>query len=117
MFFRHEHIVVDLFSIFQRGYLGWILSIIFLTISAYCLWIVADKTWFYAMRALEDGDTYEYILMPSFLSSGKEEFAPRFVVETFIALSLYFTSLLIVIRLLIVIFKPGLNAEASVGTE
>ena len=117
MFFRHEHIVVDLFSIFQRGYLGWILSIVFLTISAYCIWIVADKTMFYAMRSLEDGDTYEYILMPGFLSSSGEEFAPRFVVETFIALSLFFTSLLIALRLLIVVLKPGLNAEASVGVE
>ena len=108
---------VDLFSIFQRGYLGWILSIIFLTISAYSLWIVADKTMFYAMRSLEDGDTYEYILMPSFVSYGTNEFAPRFIVDTFIALSLYFTSFLIALRLLIVVLKPGLNAEDSVGVE
>ena len=114
MFFRHEHIVVDLFPIFQRGYLGWILSIIFLAISAYCLWIIADKTMFYAMRSLEDGDTYEYILMPSFLSSGNSEFAPRFVVETFISISLFFTSLLIGLRLLIVLLNPGSNVEASV---
>ena len=117
MFFRHEHIVVDLFSVFQKGYLGWILSIIFLAISAYSLWIVADKTMFYAMRSLEDGDTYEYILIPSFLSYGTSDVAPRFIVETFIALSLYFTSFLIVLRLLIVVLKPGLNAEDSVGAE
>ena len=117
MFFRHEHIVVDLFPIFQRGYLGWFLSIIFLAISAYSLWIVADKTMFYAMRSLEDGDTYEYILMPEFLSADHGEFAPRFVVETFIALSLFFTSLLIGLRLLIVMFRPGTNAESSVGVE
>jgi TRAP-type C4-dicarboxylate transport system permease small subunit len=113
MFFRHEHIVVDLFPIFQRGYVGWVLSIIFLTISAYSLWIVADKTMFYAMRSLEDGDTYEYILMPSFFSDGSSEFAPRFIIETFIALSLFFTSLLIGLRLLIVLSKPGSNAEAG----
>jgi TRAP-type C4-dicarboxylate transport system permease small subunit len=114
MFFRHEHIVVDLFPVFQKGYLGWILSIIFLTVSAYSLWIVADKTMFYAMRSLEDGDTYEYILMPSFISYGTSNFAPRFVVETFIALSLFFTSLLIGLRLLLVVLKPGLSAEATV---
>jgi hypothetical protein len=114
MFFRHEHIVVDLFPIFQKGYLGWALSMIFLTVSAYSLWIVADKTMFYAMRSLEDGDTYEYILMPSFISYGSSEFAPRFVVETFIALSLFFTSLLIGLRLLLVALKPGLSAEETV---
>jgi len=111
MFFRNEHIVVDLFPVFQKGYLGWILSIFFLAISAYCLWIVADKTMFYAMRSLEDGDTYEYILIPSFLSSGTGEFAPRFVVETFIAISLFFTSFLISLRLLILASRPGTSAE------
>ena len=111
MFFRNEHIVVDLFLVFQKGYLGWILSIFFLAISAYCLWVVADKTMFYAMRSLEDGDTYEYILKPSFLSSGAGEFAPRFIVETFIAISLFFTSFLISLRLLILASRPGTSAE------
>ena len=111
MFFRNEHIVVDLFLVFQKGYLGWILSIFFLAISAYCLWVVADKTMFYAMRSLEDGDTYEYILIPSFLSSGAGEFAPRFIVETFIAISLFFTSFLISLRLLILASRPGTSAE------
>jgi hypothetical protein len=55
--------------------------------------------------------------MPSFLSSGNSEFAPRFVVETFISISLFFTSLLIGLRLLIVTLKPGCNAESSVGAE
>ena len=51
LFFRNEHIVVDLFPVFQRGYLGWILSLVFLGIAAYCLWIIADKTMFYANRS------------------------------------------------------------------
>ena len=117
MFFKNEHIIVDLFPWFKRGYLGWFLGLVFLAIGGYSLWIIGDKTFSLAMRSLEDGDTYEYILIPGFLSSGGEEFAPRFVVETFIALSLFFTSLLIALRLLIVILKPGLNAEASVGAE
>ena len=113
MFFQNEHIVVDLFPVFQKGYLGWVLSIVFLAISAYCLWIVADKTMFYAMRSLEDGDTYEYILMPAFLSSQTEINAPRFIIETFIAISLFLTSFLISLRLLIVASKPGSSAHFS----
>jgi TRAP-type C4-dicarboxylate transport system permease small subunit len=117
MFFRHDHIVVDLFPIFQRGNLGRFLSIIFLAITAYCLWAVADKVWFYAMRSLEDNDTYEYILKPKFLQSEFEQQAPKFIVDTFIALSLYLVSFLTVLRLLLVIVKPGTNAETSVGLE
>jgi TRAP-type C4-dicarboxylate transport system permease small subunit len=113
MFFKNEHIIVDLFPIFQKGYLGWILSMIFLAISAYCLWIIADKTMFYANRSLEDGDVYEYILMPAFLSDGKSQFAPKFIIETFMGISLYFTSFLICLRLALVASKPGSSAEFS----
>ncbi|MGB0635733.1 MAG: TRAP transporter small permease [Paracoccaceae bacterium] len=113
MFFRHDHIVVDLFPIFQRGYVGWVLSIIFLSISAYCLWIIADKTMFYANRSFEDGDTYEYILKPSFITFGDSKFAPRFIVETFIAISLFFTSFLIFLRLILVLLKPGSSPEIN----
>ena len=113
MFFRHDHIVVDLFPIFQRGYVGWVLSIIFLSISAYCLWIIADKTMFYANRSFEDGDTYEYILKPSFITFGDSKFAPRFIVETFIAISLFFTSFLIFLRLILLLSKPGSSPEIN----
>ena len=37
LFFRNEHIVVDLFPVFQRGYLGWILSLVFLVWFIWCL--------------------------------------------------------------------------------
>ena len=113
MFFRHDHIVVDLFPIFQRGYVGWVLSIIFLSISAYCLWIIADKTMFYANRSFEDGDTYEYILKPSFITFGDSKFAPRFIIETFIAISLFFTSFLIFLRLILLLSRPGSSPEIN----
>ena len=117
MFFRHDHIVVDLFPIFQGGRLGRFLSILFLVITTYCLWIVADKVWFYAMRSLEDKDTYEYIFKPKFLQSEYNRHAPKFIVDTLMALSLYLVSVLAGLRLLLVIFKPGTTAETSVGVK
>ena len=35
MFFKNEHIIVDLFPIFKRGYIGWLLGLLFLAIGGY----------------------------------------------------------------------------------
>ena len=112
MFFKNEHIIVDLFPVFKKGYLGWILGLIFLAIGFYSLWIIGDKTFSLAMRSLEDGDTYEYILAPSFLARENSEFLPKVYIDTFIAISIYFTVLMIAIKFILVLFKPGTSAEA-----
>ena len=113
MFFKNEHIIVDLFPIFKRGYLGWILGLVFLAIGGYALWIIGDKTFSLAMRSLEDGDTYEYIIAPSFLARENSEFLPKVYVDTFIAVSIYFTVFMIALKFLLVLLKPGSNAESS----
>ena len=116
MFFKNEHIIVDLFPVFKKGYLGWILGLIFLAIGSYSLWIIGDKTFSLAMRSLEDGDTYEYIIAPSFLAKENSEFIPKVYIDTFIALSIYFTVLMIILRFILVLFRPGSNAEDSDDT-
>ena len=113
MFFKNEHIIVDLFPIFKRGYFGWILGLIFLAIGGYALWVIGDKTFSLAMRSLEDGDTYEYILAPSFLARENSEFLPKVYVDTFIAISIYFTVFMIALRFLLVLLKPGSSAEST----
>ena len=113
MFFKNEHIIVDLFPVFKRGYLGWILGLVFLAIGGYALWIIGDKTFSLAMRSLEDGDTYEYIIAPSFLARPNSEFLPKVYIDTFIAVSIYFTVFMIALRFLLVLLKPGSNAESS----
>ena len=113
MFFKNEHIIVDLFPIFKRGYLGWILGLVFLGIGGYALWVIGDKTFSLAMRSLEDGDTYEYIIAPSFLARPNSEFLPKVYIDTFIAVSIYFTVFMIALKFLLVLLKPGSNAERS----
>ena len=113
MFFKNEHIIVDLFPIFKRGYLGWILGLVFLGIGGYALWAIGDKTFSLAMRSLEDGDTYEYIIAPSFLARPNSEFLPKVYIDTFIAVSIYFTVFMIALKFLLVLLKPGSNAESS----
>ncbi len=113
MFFKNEHIIVDLFPAFKKGYLGWILGLTFLAIGGYALWIIGDKTFSLAMRSLEDGDTYEYILAPSFLARPNSEFLPKVYIDTFIAVSIYFTVFMIALKFLLVLLKPGSSAESS----
>ena len=113
MFFKNEHIIVDLFPIFKRGYLGWILGLVFLAIGGYALLVIGDKTFSLAMRSLEDGDTYEYIIAPSFLARPNSEFLPKVYIDTFIAVSIYFTVFMIALKFLLVLLKPGSNAESS----
>ena len=66
LFFKNENIIVDLFPFFKKGYVGWVMGGVFLAATAYCLWIIAGKTYSYAKRSLEDGDTYEYIILPGY---------------------------------------------------
>ncbi len=117
MFFQNEHIIVDLFPIFKKGYLGWILGLIFLGIGGYALWVIGDKTFSLAMRSLEDGDTYEYIIAPEFLARENSEFLPKVYIDTFIAVSIYFTVFMIYLKLFLVLLKPGTSAEMSEEEE
>ena len=117
MFFQNEHIIVDLFPIFKKGYLGWILGLIFLGIGGYALWVIGDKTFSLAMRSLEDGDTYEYIIAPEFLARKNSEFLPKVYIDTFIAVSIYFTVFMIYLKLFLVLLKPGTSAEMSEEEE
>tara|TARA_B100001113_G_scaffold205720_1_gene168685 strand:- start:47 stop:613 length:567 start_codon:yes stop_codon:yes gene_type:complete len=117
MFFQNEHIIVDLFPVFKKGYLGWILGLVFLGIGGYALWVIGDKTFSLAMRSLEDGDTYEYIISPSFLARENSEFLPKVYIDTFIAVSIYFTVFMIYLKLFLVLLKPGTSAEMSEEEE
>ena len=110
MFFRNEHIIVDLFPLFKRGFLGWVLGGVFLAITAYSIWIIAGKTFSYAQRSLEDGDTYEYIMIPA-LALDHSPFLPKYLIDTFIALALFFTLGMIILRLFILLSRPKSNAE------
>ena len=66
MFMRNDHITVDLIPHFNKGYLGWITSLIFLLITAYLAYKLGDRVYDYAVRAFEDGDVTEYLLIPKY---------------------------------------------------
>ena len=87
-----------------------LLGIIFLVVTAYCIWIIAGKTYSYAQRSLEDGDTYEYIMIPA-LALDHSPYLPKYLIDNFIALALFFTLGMIILRLLILLSRPKSNSE------
>ena len=94
MFFRNDHVCVDLITMLMRGRLGWIISIVMLIVSIYVAWRMGDRVFDYAVRAHEDGDKTEYLGIP------------RVITVSFITLSLYTAAVMGFIRLWIILFNP-----------
>ena len=110
LFFKNENIIVDLFPFFRKGYVGWVMGGAFLAATAYCLWIIAGKTYAYAKRSFEDGDTYEYIILPGY-SFDHSPFMPKYLVDTFMAFAVFFTFAMVVLRFFVLISRPKSNSE------
>ena len=103
MFLRNDHIIVDLFAVFRRGYTGWIVSLIFLLISFGVAVILGDRVMDYAFRAFEDGDRTEYLSIP------------RFVVVGFITASIFTAALMTLLRFVSLLSRPGADDEDDHG--
>lgn len=95
MFLRSDHIIVDLFDFVRRGWLGWIIGAVFLLVTLYVTLTLADRVFDYAVRALEDGDTTEYLAIP------------RYFIVGFITASLYAAALMTALRLVRWVMQPG----------
>ena len=95
MFLRNDHIIVDLFAFFRRGWLGWGVSILLLGITIYVAYRLGDRTYDYAVRAMEDGDVTEYLAIP------------RWPVVGFITLSIFLAAVMAGLRMLTIFATPG----------
>jgi TRAP-type C4-dicarboxylate transport system permease small subunit len=91
IFFRDEHIIVDLLPFFQHGITGKIVQVIIMVVSIVVTVIVADRIHGYAIRAWEDGDTTEYLAIP------------RYVVVAFITISTYIAAAAVAGRLMLLV--------------
>ena len=103
MFMRNDHISVDLIPHFGRGYLGWITSLIFLIITIYVAYKLGDRVFDYAVRAFEDGDVTEYLLIP------------RYPVVGFITAAIFSAAAISVLHLLSLLSRPGQSIEDLVN--
>lgn len=95
MFFRNDHIIVDLISFFRSGYVGWIAGLILLIISFLIAIKLGDRVYDYAIRALEDGDMTEYLSIP------------RYLVVGLITASIFTSAFLTLLRFAITLTRPG----------
>ncbi|MDB2390622.1 TRAP transporter small permease [Alphaproteobacteria bacterium] len=101
MFFRNDHVTVDLIGFIAKGRIGWVISIVMLVISIYVSYRIGDRVFDYAVRAYEDGDTTEYLGIP------------RVITVSFITLSIFAAALMAFIRLLVVFSSPSKDFSAD----
>ena len=101
MFFRDDHVIVDLVPIFRKGVFAWLVNLGLLALSAYVAMMLGDRIMDYAIRAYEDGDTTEYLAIP------------RYIVVSFITLSIYAAALMALVRFAILLSKPGEISSAE----
>ena len=104
MFLKGDHIIVDLISFLKKGYLGWVLAVVLLIVSIGVAVLLGDRVYDYAIRALEDGDTTEYLAIP------------RYIVVGFITLAIFSAAFMSLLRLVFMLRKPGVVAEEGVET-
>ena len=95
MFFRDDHVIVDLVPIFRKGMVAWIINLGLLALSVFVAFHLADRIMDYAVRAYEDGDTTEYLAIP------------KYIVVSFITISIYAASLMAAVRLALLATTPG----------
>ena len=105
MFLRNDHIIVDLFSIFRKGWLAWIASIAILLVTIYVSYRIGDRVYGYAVRAFEDADTTEYLMIP------------RWPVVGLITLALFSAAAMAALRLLVILSTPGQVPEEKQENE
>ena len=99
MFLRSDHIIVDLFSIFRRGLVGWVIGLAILAVIIYISLILGDRVYDYAVRALEDGDTTEYLAIP------------RVYVVGVITAAIFSAAFVTALKFISVLIRPGSSPE------
>ena len=101
MFLRNDHIIVDLIPFFRRGWLAWASSILLLIVTIYVAYRIGDRVWDYAIRAMEDGDTTEYLGIP------------RWPIVSLITISIFAAAVTSGLRLLMILSRPGQAPDES----
>jgi len=103
MFLRNDHIVVDLIPQFKRGYIGWITSLLFLAITAFVAFKLGARVYDYAVRAFEDGDVTEYLLIP------------RYPIVGFVSAAIFSTVAISLLSIFLLLSQPGKITEEING--
>ena len=103
MFLKGDHIIVDLIGFLKRGYIGWLLALLLLVIAIGVAVMLGDRVYDYAIRALEDGDTTEYLRIP------------RYIVVGFITAAIFSAAFMSLLKLVLMLRKPGVVEDQGEG--
>ena len=95
MFLRNDHIIVDLIPFFRRGWLAWAVTVLLLCVTIEVAYKIGDRVYDYAVRAMEDNDTTEYLAIP------------RWPIVGLITLSIFAAAVTSALRLLVLLVNPG----------
>lgn len=95
MFLRNDHIIVDLFPIFRKGWLAWGTSVILLLVTIVVAYKIGDRVYDYAVRAFEDNDVTEYLAIP------------RWPVVGLITVAIFAAAVASALRLIMILSRPG----------
>ena len=105
MFLKNEHVIVDLIPQFRRGWLGWVVALVFLGITIFVAIKLGDRVWDYAVRAFEDGDVTEYLGIP------------RYPIVGFITIAIFAAAAMSFLRALVMLTRSGKDYEADEAGE
>lgn len=105
MFFRGDHVIVDLVPQFGRGRLGWMVAILFLLITVAVALALGDRVYDYATRAWEDGDITEYLRIP------------RFPVVGLITVAIFSAAAVSVLRALVLLSRADRSSQYNAEHE
>ena len=95
MFLKNDHVIVDLFSFGQKGWTGWMFTLVLNLVMIIAIFLLADRVWDYALRAYEDGDETIYLQIP------------RYLTVSLITASVYLSGCLLSLRVLLMLWRPG----------
>lgn len=99
MFSRNDHIIVDLIPQFKRGYLGWFVSLLFSALTVFIAYKLGARVYDYAVRAFEDGDVTEYLLIP------------RYPIVGFVTAAIFSAALISLLSVVVLLTQPGKSID------
>ena len=106
MFLKNDHVIVDLFSFGQKGWTGWVITLVLNLAMIGAIFLLADRVWDYALRAYEDGDETIYLQIP------------RYLTVSLITASVYLSGCLLSLRVLLMLSRPGrMDDDAQIASS
>jgi len=105
MFLKNDHVIVDLFHFKRDSWLAWAITLMLNLVMIGALYVLADRVWDYALRAIEDGDRTIYLHIP------------RYLTVSLITGSVCLSSVFLGLRVIQMLLRPGIYQQPTNAPE